>query len=189
MNTCRKFPTIAATLLLVLGTAAGAVHAGERHTERTRQGPYGGGVAVQRDRGDGTQQRGVQRYGPAGRSYDAQRSRSYDPDTGSYRGSASRAVTGLNGQTASRQREVTREDGQATVTRQTTGPNGQTSTYQRSRGDGQSEAVWTGPNGRTFSRSRAVERGDQGVTVHTQSTGPQGGTRDRSVTYVPAGGE
>ncbi|MDD3764272.1 MAG: hypothetical protein PHP86_13370 [Nevskiales bacterium] len=188
MHASHKIPAIAATLIWLLGSTAGAAQAAERHAERTRQGPNGGSVAVQRDRDDGLQQRSVERYGPAGRSLEAQRSRSYDPGTGTYQGGASRTVTGLNGQSASRNREVTREGGQATVTRQTTGPNGQTSTYQRSRGDGQSQAVWSGPNGQAFGRSRSVEHGDQGVTVQTQTTGP-GGTRDRSVTYVPAGGE
>jgi hypothetical protein len=161
-----KTPTVAASLMLILmlGSAAGIAQAGDRHVARTRQGP-------------------------AGRSLEAQRSRSYDPATGTYQGGASRTVTGVNGQTVSRSREVTREDGQATVTRQTTGPDGQTSTYQRSRGDGQAEVVRTGPDGQTFSRSRSVESSDQGVTVQTQSTGPQGGSRDRSVTYSPAGGE
>lgn len=191
MNPSHKIPTIAATLMLILmlGSAAGAAQAGDRHVERTRQGPHGGSVAVQRDRGNGLQQRSVERQGPAGRSLEAQRSRSYDPETGTYQGGASRTVTGVDGQTASRSREVIREDGQATVTRETTGPNGQTSTYQRSRGDGQAEVVRTGPDGQTFSRSRSVESGDQGVTVQTQSTGPQGGSRDRTVTYSPAGGE
>lgn len=186
-----KTPTVAATLMLILmlGSAAGAAQAGDRHVARTRQGPNGGSVTVQRDRGNGVQQRSVERHGPAGRSLEAQRSRSYDPETGTYQGGASRTVTGVDGQTASRSREVTREDGQATVTRETTGPNGQTSTYQRSRGDGQAEVVRTGPNGQTFSRSRSVESSDQGVTVQTQSTGPQGGSRDRNVTYSPAGGE
>lgn len=189
MNTSHKIPTIAATVLLVLGSAAGAAQAGERHIARSRQGPHGGSMAVQRDRADGLYQRSVQRQGPAGRSLEAQRSRSYDPETGTYQGSASRTVTGVDGQSASSSREATREDGQATVTRQVTGPNGQTSTYQRSRGDGQAEVVRTGPDGQTLSRSRSVESSDQGVTLSTQATGPQGGSRERSVTYSPAGGE
>lgn len=189
MNTYHKIPAIAATVLLVLGSAAGAAQAGERHVARSRQGPHGGSVAVQRDRGDGLYQRSVQRQGPAGRSLEAQRSRSYDPETGTYQGGASRTVTGAEGQTASRSREVTREDGQATVTRQITGPNGQTSTYQRSRGDGQAEVVRTGPDGQTLTRSRSVERSDQGVTLSTQASGPQGSSRERTVTYSPAGGE
>lgn len=189
MNPSHKIPAIAATLMLVLGSGITVAQAGERHVARTRQGPHGGSVAVQRDRGDGLYQRSVQRQGPAGRSLEAQRSRSYDPETGTYQGSASRSVTGVNGQSASRSREVTREGGQATVTRQTTGPNGQTSTYERSRGDGQAEVVRTGPDGQTLSRSRSVERSDQGVTLSTQATGPQGGSRERSVTYSPAGGE
>lgn len=189
MNPSHKIPVIAATVLLVLGSAAGAAQAGERHITRSRQGPHGGSMAVQRDRADGLYQRSVQRQGPAGRSLEGQRSRRYDPETGTYQGSASRTVTGIDGQTASRSREVTREDGQATVTRQITGPNGRTSTYQRSRGDGQSEVVRTGPNGQTFSRSRSVERSDQGVTVNTRATGPQGGSRERTVTYSSAGGE
>lgn len=165
MNTVYKIPMIAATLLLMLGSAAGAAQAGERHVARSHQGPHGGSASVQRDRGDGLYQRSVQRQGPAGRSLETQRSRSYDPQTGTYQGSASRTVTGVDGQSASRSREVTREDGQATVTRQLSGPNGQ-----------------------TLSRSRSVERSDQGVTVNTQATGPQGGSLDRSVTYSPAAG-
>lgn len=189
MNTYHKIPAIAAIVLLVLGSTATVAQAGDRHIARTRQGPHGGSVAVQRDRGDGLYQRSVQRQGPAGRSLEAQRSRGYDPETGTYQGSASRTVTGVDGQTASRSREVTREDGQATVTRQITGPNGRTSTYQRSRGDGQAEVVRTGPDGQTLSRSRSVERSDQGVTVNSQATGPRGGSHERSVTYSPVGGE
>lgn len=47
----------------------------------------------------------------------------------------------------------------------------------------------TGPNGQTLTHTRSVESSDQGVTLSTQATGPQGDSRERSVTYAPAGGE
>lgn len=149
-----------------------------------RSGPNGGGVHKERVRGEGDAQRGVERTGPAGRAMSRSSSRTYDPATGTYNAEQLRSYTGLDGQTASQSRTVTRDADSATVTRRGTGPQGQTWEYQRGHSDGHKEAALTGPNGQTATRSRdIVNNADGTVTVQQQATGPDGASRSRSRTY------
>lgn len=176
------------TVALLAGTFVGSqAWAGSKTVQRT--GPNGGSVHKARERGEGYAQRSVDRQYANGAASSGSRTRSYDETTGAYSADRSRSWTGAAGQTASRSRSVTRDDGHATITRQASGPQGQSYGYQRSHGDGHKEASFTTSNGQIASRSRdVVNNGDGTVTVDRQATGLNGASSSSSRTYdLPQG--